>query len=78
MSFTFEKTDSDEILPVSRIMIDGEEVLLKCPHCGRIRSIDNETGNVEDLEGEQYQDNLCDGWFTIAESRTFIRDVEEL
>jgi hypothetical protein len=74
-----QKTESLEILPVSKVFDDHDdhEYLVKCPHCERIRGVEKEA-SLSAHFGEQYQDNLCDGWFEIAEGATLVRDVEDL
>jgi hypothetical protein len=75
----FEKTTSQEIRPVQELFDDKQsnEFLFKCPHCNRIRGI-NKEASLRDLKGEQYQDNLCDGWMEISPEAVLIHDVEKL
>jgi hypothetical protein len=74
----FEKTQSDEIKPVSKFFIESNEFLFTCPHCKSIRGIDNELGVIEKLAGEQYQDNLCDGWFEVDQNPIIVNDIEKI
>ena len=78
MSLSFEKTESTEIKPVTKLMRDDGEFLLKCPHCGRIRGINDDFEDGEEVYGEQYQDNLCDGWYEISHNAVMVNDVEDL
>jgi hypothetical protein len=78
VAIEFEKTTSLEILPVDKVFKDSGEYLLTCPHCSRLRGIDDEGGSIHRLKGEQYQDNLCDGWYSIADSVKVVGEVEEL
>lgn len=78
MSLRFEKKESDEIKPVIKFFKDGDEFLHKCPHCSRIRGIENEFGTIEALTGEQYQDNLCDGLYEISRDAVMVNAVEDL
>lgn len=73
-----EKTASDEILMVRKFFAENDEFLLKCPHCGRIRGIENETGDLDDLIGAQYEDNLCGGTYEVDDNPFLVRDVEKL
>ena len=57
----FKKTTSLKILPVTILLRDGDEFILKCPHCGHNRGITHNTGMLGEVKGEQYQDNLCNG-----------------
>lgn len=61
-----DKTESDAILPVNKLFWVSGEYYLKCPHCGRIRGVNDETGRFGDMLGGQYQDNLCDGHYEIS------------
>lgn len=74
----FEKTKSDEIKPVARFFKEGGEFLLKCPHCKAIRGINNEFGSINKLSGEQYQDNLCNGWFEVNRNPIIVHDLGKL
>jgi len=71
---------SDEILPVDDFFNDHQanEYLLVCPHCGQIRGIDR-YASLEEFKGEQFQDNLCGGWWEISRNAIFsIKTVEQL
>jgi len=73
------KTKSLEILPVNKVFNDEQqnEFLVKCPHCKNIRGIDKE-GSLRNLGGEQYQDNLCDGWYELSPNAKIVNTIEEL
>jgi hypothetical protein len=75
----FEKTQSLEILAVKHVYNDKQDnsFLIKCPHCENIRGIHKED-SLRNLGGEQYQDNLCDGWYEISREAKFISSVEKL
>ncbi len=71
---------SNSILNVEAVFDDKDsnEWILVCPHCGEVRGIEKE-GSLSNLQGEQYQDNLCDGWYEISNNATAsIKTVEEL
>lgn len=71
---------SNKILSVEAVFDDKglSEWLVVCPHCGHIRGIEKE-GSLSNLQGEQYQDNLCDGWYEISNNATVsIKTVEQL
>jgi hypothetical protein len=53
------------------------EFLFKCPHCDNVRGIEKED-SLRNLGGEQYQDNLCDGWYEISRKATFVETVKDL
>lgn len=75
----FEKTTSDEILPLTKFYRDRRagEILYKCPHCGNIRGMDIEYEH-DDFVGSQFQDNLCDGHSEVSEQHSFVKDVDDL
>ncbi len=75
----FAATCDLEILPITNVFDDkeGNEFLVKCPHCDRVRGIEKDL-RLSELGGEQYQDNLCHGWFEIAADATLVRDIENL
>ena len=78
----FEKTESKEILIVTKAVNykQENEFLVKCPHCNNIRGIDKADGSdsLRWLGGEQFQDNLCDGWYEISREACLVDDVEKL
>jgi hypothetical protein len=78
MPHDFKKTTSNEIKPVVKFFKDSGEFLLKCPHCDSIRGISDEFGSIKKLSGEQYQDNLCDGWYYVSNNPTLVSDIEKL
>ncbi|PSV00486.1 hypothetical protein [Photobacterium kishitanii] len=71
----FQTTTSKYILPVTVLIRDKDEFLLKCPHCGRIRGIPHETGSLHDVVGESYEDNLCSGSFEISYDAQLVTDI---
>lgn len=75
--YKFEKTTSRSILPVTAVYRDGNEFLLTCPHCGHRRGIEASEGLI-DVVGEQFQDNLCDGWFEITDEVNVVADIDVL
>lgn len=74
----FKKTTSNEIKPVVKFFKDSDEFLLKCPHCDSIRGISDEFGSIKKLSGEQYQDNLCNGWYEISNTPLLIDNIDNL
>lgn len=73
-----EKTDSLDILPVTLLFAEGDELLLKCPHCGSTRGIENDFNGLNNVKGEQYQDNLCDGWYEISFDAKLAKNISEI
>ena len=75
----WQKTESLEILSVDKVYDEKREreFLLKCPHCGHVRGIDKED-TLKGLGGEQYQDNLCNGWYEISRDAKLVTNIEEL
>lgn len=63
--YAFGKSISSNVLPVTVVYKDGTKYLLTCPHCGCRRGVDAAEGLVG-VVGEQYQDNICGGWFEIV------------
>lgn len=74
-----DKTKSLEILTVSKVFDDKQanEFLVKCPHCENVRGVEKEA-SLHGLGGEQYQDNLCDGWYEISPEAKIVDSVEKL
>ncbi|MFS1427356.1 hypothetical protein LMH73_009365 [Vibrio splendidus] len=72
------ETDSKAILPVTVLFSDGNEFILKCPHCGSNRGIENETGSLDYVKGEQYQDNMCKGWFEVSQDAKLVTNLAEV
>lgn len=72
-------TTSLEIRPITKVFDDKQahEFLLVCPHCDAIRGIEKE-GRLRELAGEQYQDNLCGGWYEISPTASLVGSVEAL
>ncbi|MEA5357340.1 hypothetical protein VB319_25765 [Vibrio parahaemolyticus] len=71
----FEKTDSNEILPVTVLFKEDGEFILKCPHCGVNRTVQSESGSFSDIKGEIYEDNLCTGSFEISYDAKLVNDI---
>lgn len=71
-------TTSNSILPVSLLFKEGDEFIHKCPHCGNIRGIENETGSFSDVLQEQYEDNMCGGTYEISRDARLVKTFEEI
>lgn len=65
----------DEILMVEKFFKEKDEYALCCPHCKVTRRISSEDKELEELSGEQYQDNLCKGWFEISEYAMLVNSL---
>lgn len=71
---------TDEILLVKKFFRDRDEneILLKCPHCESLRSIEGDLEDEDDFEGSQFEDNLCGGTYEIDENPIFIKNIDDL
>lgn len=75
----------DQILPIKRISREAGDYIVKCPHCGKVISVEgDDLSEMKDAK-EQYQHTVrtwvggrtvgCGGWFEITDDTRYVKEL---